>query len=105
MRGSSPPLSPLVAAHVYRIAGEAITNALRHAAATAIDVGIEVADGRLRLRVRDDGRGLPRERRAGASGLFAMESRAATIGGRLRLDSTGNGGGTTVLLEVPLDRS
>jgi signal transduction histidine kinase len=57
------------------------------------------------MRVRDDGRGLPRERRPGASGLFGMESRAATIGGRVELSSSGNGGGTTVLLEVPLDAS
>ena len=105
VRGSAPPLSPLVGAHVYRIGSEAITNALRHADATAIDVAIDSAGGRLRLRVRDDGRGLPRERRPGASGLFAMESRAATIGGRLALGSSDNGAGTTVVLEVPLEPS
>jgi signal transduction histidine kinase len=105
VHGSAPPLSPLVGAHVYRIGAEAITNALRHADARRIDVAIDVAGGRLRMRVRDDGRGLPRERRPGASGLFGMESRAATIGGRVELSSSGNGGGTTVLLEVPLDAS
>lgn len=101
--GRAPPLSPLVGAHVYRIGSEAITNALRHADATKIDVEIVAAGRRLQLRVRDDGRGLPRERRPGASGLFAMESRAATIGGRLELESPANGAGTTVALDVPLD--
>ena len=105
VHGSAPPLSPLVGAHVYRIGLEAITNALRHADARTIDVSVDAAGGRLRLRVRDDGRGLAGERRPGASGLFAMESRAATIGGRLELGSAGNGAGTTVLLEVPLDQS
>ena len=55
------------------------------------------------MHVRDDGRGLPDQRRPGASGLFAMESRAATIGGRVEFASAGDGDGTTVLLEVPLD--
>jgi signal transduction histidine kinase len=105
VHGSSPPLSPLVGAHVYRIGSEAITNALRHADATTIDVSIDAPGSRLQLRVRDNGRGLPRDRRPGASGLFAMESRAATIGGRLELGSAGNGTGTTVFLEVPLDTS
>ena len=104
VRGSAPWLSPLIGAHVYRIGAEAMTNALRHADARRIDISIDVADGRLRLRVRDDGRGLPDRRRPGASGLFAMESRAATIGGRVALSSGGDGAGTTVFLEVPLDQ-
>jgi signal transduction histidine kinase len=103
VRGTAPSLSPLVAAHVYRIASEAMTNALRHADATAIDIEIEAIDGSLRLRVTDDGRGLPEQRRPGASGLFAMESRAATIGGRLELGAPETGRGTTIDLEVPLD--
>jgi signal transduction histidine kinase len=81
-----------------------MTNALRHADARRIDISIDVADGRLRMCVRDDGRGLPDRRRPGASGLFAMESRAETIGGRIELSSGDDGDGTTVLLEVPLDQ-
>ena len=100
--GVAPALSPLVAAHVYRIASEAITNALRHADAGSIDVAIEVMGGRLRVRVRDDGRGLPAQRRPGGSGLLAMEGRAATIGGRLELRSAGSRGGTTMDLDVPI---
>jgi signal transduction histidine kinase len=103
IRGRAPALSPLVAAHVYRIASEAMTNALRHADASAIEIAIEAADAGLRLRVRDDGRGLPAERRPGASGLFAMESRAATIGGRLEVGTPESGRGTAIDLEVPLD--
>jgi signal transduction histidine kinase len=103
VRGAAPALSPLVAAHVYRIASEAMTNALRHADATTIEIAIDAADGRLRVHVRDDGRGLPEERRPGAHGLFTMESRAATIGGRLEIGAAQTGRGTTIDLEIPLN--
>ena len=101
VRGRAPALPPLVGAHVYRIGCEAMTNALRHAEAGAIDVELEEHSGALRLTVRDDGRGLPERTRAGASGLLAMESRAATIGGRLVV-APRDGGGTHVQLDVPL---
>jgi len=86
VRGAAPPLPPLVAAHAYRIGCEALTNALRHADAGTIDVAIERVNGGMRLEVTDDGRGVPSEPRAGASGLQAMESRALTLGGRLSGD-------------------
>jgi signal transduction histidine kinase len=100
--GSAPSLPPLVAAHVYSIASEAITNALRHADAATIDVAIDAADGVMRLQVRDDGRGLGPRRRPGATGLHAMESRAATIGGRLDIAAAADGRGTAITLEVPV---
>lgn len=101
VHGSAPALPPLVGAHVYRIGSEAITNALRHGDATTIDVKLETFDAQFRMRVLDDGRGLPDERRPGASGLFAMESRAATIGGRLQITSP-ESGGTAITLDVQL---
>ena len=103
VEGIAPTLSPLVAAHLYRIGSEAITNALRHADATTISMTIDAGDGRLRLEVVDDGRGLPRERRAGSTGLFAIESRAATIGGRVDLGTPEGGRGTSIAVEVPLN--
>jgi signal transduction histidine kinase len=101
IRGSAPQLPPLVGAHVYRIACEAITNALRHADAGDIDVLLRDDAGRLELIVRDDGRGLPPAARRGATGLTAMQNRAATIGARLDVTS-GRDGGTVVALAVPL---
>jgi signal transduction histidine kinase len=103
VRGTAPPLPPLVSAHVFRIAAEAMTNALRHADATRIDVTIEPTVRGVRVRVADDGRGLPVERRAGATGLLAMENRAATIGGRLEIAPRPSGRGTVVQLDVPAD--
>jgi signal transduction histidine kinase len=103
VHGHAPPLPPLMGAHVYRIGAEAITNALRHADAQAIDIHINADDAVLRLTITDDGRGLPEERRPGANGLFAMESRAATLGASLTF-APADGGGTAIDLHVPLDQ-
>jgi signal transduction histidine kinase len=102
VRGSAPALPPLVAAHVYRIACEAIVNALRHADANAIFVQLRDRDQRLAVSVRDDGRGMPIDKRPGATGLRAMENRAASIGAELILTTPADGPGTLVDLLVPL---
>lgn len=87
---------------VYRVAQEAIVNAVRHAHARAVTLTVGAADGLLRLEVRDDGRGFDRGKlRSAALGLVAMEERATALGGRLRVDSA-PGTGTRVSLECPL---
>ena len=88
---------------MFRIAQEALQNALRHAEAERIDVRLEDGGGLLVLTVADDGRGFDpaaaglRGRRLG---LTSMEERAAALGGRLEVASA-PGAGTTVRLEVP----
>ena len=101
VQGSAPPLPPLVAAHVYRIACEAIVNALRHADAASISVRLREGDHVFGVSVRDDGRGLPIDKRPGATGLRAMENRAASIGANLILTTPTDGPGTLVELLVP----
>ncbi|RKQ93274.1 signal transduction histidine kinase [Solirubrobacter pauli] len=101
--GEAPELPPLIGAHAYRITTEALTNALRHADATTIAIALERADGDLRVTVRDDGRGLPEQARPGATGLIAMENRAATIGARLTFATSD--AGTVIELDVPLDHN
>ena len=96
-------MPPLVGAHAYRIASEALTNALRHADASAIDVALTQAGGRLRVVVHDDGRGLPEQPRPGATGLVAMENRAASIGATLRVGAPEGGSGTRIELDIPLN--
>lgn len=89
---------------VYRIAQEAVTNAVRHAEADTVAVVLDAADGRLRLEVRDDGRGFDpagNGRRPRALGILAMRERALALGGRFEVRSV-VGSGTTVLLECPL---
>jgi signal transduction histidine kinase len=102
VEGTAPELPPLVAAHTYRIACEAIVNALRHADASAISVRLITGDRTFAVTVRDDGRGLPIDKRPGATGLRAMRNRAASIGADLVLSSPPEGTGTLVELLVPV---
>lgn len=103
LEGDAPANGSAGDADVLRIAQEALQNAMRHAQAGRVDVRVEVRDGRLRLRVADDGAGFdPADPslRARRLGLTSMEERARALGGRLTIASQ-PGRGTTVELEVP----
>jgi two-component system, NarL family, sensor histidine kinase UhpB len=84
---------------VYRVAQEALTNAVRHSDAERIELALEHADGRVRLVVRDDGRGLGGSEPG--NGVKGMRERALLVGGRLALRSRA-GGGAEVRLELPV---
>jgi len=87
---------------VYRIAQEALANAVRHANARAIVMTLAVTDDGLSLEVRDDGRGFVTDDRGrDALGLVSMEERALALGGRFEVWSE-PGRGTAVRLECPL---
>lgn len=92
-----------VPAHVrttaHRVAQEAITNTLRHAAATEVTVTVSTADAMLDVTVRDNGRGAPASFREG-HGLRGMRERVQIVGGNLRIESTG--GSFTVHSRLPL---
>jgi signal transduction histidine kinase len=87
--------------HLFRIAQEALTNVARHSGATSATVSLLEDNGRLRLSVEDNGRGLPggRSQRSGF-GLIGMRERMRAAGGLLRVQS--GEGGVTVIAEVPL---
>lgn len=90
----------------YRVAQEALHNAVKHAGAT--NVGVELTGtpgGGVRLRIRDDGRGFdPAAARPGHFGLATMRERAASIGATLSLTSA-PGEGTEIALAWPGSRS
>jgi signal transduction histidine kinase len=92
-------LRPEVEAELFRIAQQAMTNAVQHAGATAIDVHCRVRPPRAVLIVRDDGSGLGPARRD-SQGLDIMRERAALIGGRLDVH-TQRPHGTSVTVRVP----
>jgi PAS domain S-box-containing protein len=97
-----PRLEEAAEVTVYRIAQEALTNALRHARARAVRLELAAGDGRLRLAVSDDGCGFdPTRRRTTALGLLSMEERALALGGRLVVASAPESG-TTIQLDCPL---
>jgi signal transduction histidine kinase/ligand-binding sensor domain-containing protein len=105
VEGTPRNLHPILRDEVYRIAGEALRNAFRHAQARQIEVEIWYDNRQLRLRVRDDGKGidskdLKKGEPAGHYGLQGMRERANLLGGKLtvwsELDS-----GTEVELSIP----
>src|SRR5215471_11251069 len=104
VQGVSRNLNPIVRDEAYRIAGEALRNAFRHAQATRILVEIRYDKRQFRLRVRDDGKGIDehtmQQRPAGHFGLTGMRERAESVGGSLELWSKIDGG-TEVELSVP----
>jgi signal transduction histidine kinase len=101
--GGSHPPGPLPAAietAAYRIAVEAMTNAVRHSDGTRCTVSILVADEVVELAVRDDGHGLKPDRTPGV-GLRSMRERAAEVGGTLTVGLPAEGG-TVITARLPL---
>ena len=80
---------------------EALSNVARHAAATHVDVEVVVSEGRMRVIVADDGRGLDGTMGTGGRGVANLKARAARRGGTFEL-SGGPDGGTTLRWSVPL---
>lgn len=98
--GEVPAVSQLVAVHLYRIAQEAVTNAMKHARSNQVWVRLRCVANELELRVEDDGVGIAVDSPPTAGlGLKIMEFRARMIDGRFlvrqRLE-----GGTTVICDL-----
>lgn len=89
-----------VASHLYRIAQEAVHNALKHSRATRIEIDLAQRPHGLELRVRDNGRGFSPQPDSRGLGLRTMEQRARLIGGQLKVQ-TQPGAGVEVTCSVP----
>jgi signal transduction histidine kinase len=89
----------------FRIYQEALTNIIRHAKATRVDVRLAEEEGALVLTVKDNGRGISEEEivNTRSIGLVGMRERAMLIGGEITLQGA-PGKGTTMRLRVPLNR-
>ncbi len=98
--GPSGSIGEHQAAHLYRIALEALSNALRHAEAKHVDIGLEVDAKELVLRVRDDGQGFAPDVKRGL-GLRLMAYRAGMLGGNCSIGPAA-GGGTVVECRIPI---
>jgi signal transduction histidine kinase len=95
-----PSLPAAVEVAAYRIVTEAITNTIRHAAASLCTATLEVGAGRLTVSVRDDGTGLGEAPRRGV-GLISMRERTEELGGSFETTSPKTGG-TVVVATIPL---
>ncbi|MEU4215831.1 GAF domain-containing sensor histidine kinase [Actinoplanes sp. NPDC026623] len=100
--GPVPRLPAVREEAAYRIAQEALHNALRHAEPGRVTIAVRTDDGSLVLEVTDDGRGFDPLTPTGRFGLASMRERARAAGGRLEVLSR-PGTGTTVRLVVPAD--
>jgi len=89
------------ASHLFRIAQEAVRNALRHAHPTSLEIVLMENEKHLVLIVSDDGSGIADERAGTGMGLRIMAQRAEIIGGDLAVEPA-EGGGTCVHCRVPI---
>jgi signal transduction histidine kinase len=97
-------LDPEIQTTCFRIAQEAITNAVRHARSTQIRFDLSHENGNLRLQIRDNGTGFDAESAQAQTiglGLVGMKERAALVGGRTRIMAS-RGKGATVDVTLPL---
>jgi signal transduction histidine kinase len=103
VKGTYRPLERRIEEELLRIAQEAVANAVRHAAATRIEVQLIYQAARVSLRVEDDGRGFDPSRNGaqGHYGLQGMQERAGEIAATLELRSA-PGEGTLVSVEAPV---
>jgi PAS domain S-box-containing protein len=87
---------------VFRIVQEALTNVLRHARATRVDINIRSEGGRCVLTVSDNGRGITEAEKTGLQslGMLGMRERAHLLGGEINVEGV-EGRGTVVTLRVP----
>jgi signal transduction histidine kinase len=115
-----PSQGPRTDAAIYRVAQEALHNALRHSGAGEVRVSLRKIGAKMVLEVADDGRGFATEAPSAGLGLASMRERAAAVGGSLVIRSgtpgqkggtpgrkggtrAGAGAGTKVRMSVPLD--
>ena len=100
--GASLPVSAPVAAQLYRIAQEAVRNAMEHGAAREVLIQLTFGHRDVRLTVQDDGEGFNNKTNGHGMGLRIMRYRAQCIGGSCEVH-TGPSKGTTVYCRVPLE--
>jgi len=110
VHGTPRALHPRVRDEAFRIAGEALRNAFRHAAARRIHVEIGYDPRHLRVKVRDDGKGMDADvlrngEKKGHFGLRGMRERAVLVGGKLTLRRGPQGTGTEVEFSAPQARA
>jgi PAS domain S-box-containing protein len=94
-------LPPSIEASIYFFCSEALTNVVKHAAATSSSVSIRIQDDVLTIQVQDDGVGGARFD-SGGSGLLGLHDRVAALEGTLDLSSRPRSDGTTLTATIPI---
>jgi two-component system CheB/CheR fusion protein len=92
-----------VAVHLYRIAQEAISNAIRHGKATSVNITLAIREGQIVLNIHDNGVGIDPNRGHGSGmGLRSMRYRAGVLDGTIEIAPVPEGG-TLVRCTTPVD--
>ncbi len=105
LRNSKLELNTKISTNLYRIFQEALTNIIRHAQATHVEVKLKESSGEIRLSIKDNGIGIDEERinSSESLGLLGMQERANSLAGKLIIESIKNQG-TTIEAVVPIKR-
>jgi signal transduction histidine kinase len=87
---------------IYRIVQEALTNVVKHAAARHVSILLTYKNSRVVAVIEDDGQGFDPAAESVGSGLESMRERVGLLDGHFRIESSPNGAGTTLVVEVPV---
>ena len=106
LRSAGPAVDGTVATTVFRMLQETLTNVARHAAATWVDIALEIREDAVTLRVADNGRGISAAERTDphSLGLVGLRERAIACAGELVIEGR-PGEGTIVTVRIPLPLS
>ncbi|HOJ52699.1 MAG TPA: PAS domain S-box protein [Syntrophales bacterium] len=98
-------LEPELSTALFRIFQETLTNIARHADATCVQGALQLKDGRVCLRVKDNGRGITEEEKSKphSFGLLGIRERVASLGGQLEIRGK-KGAGTEIKVTIPVVR-
>lgn len=106
-KGRVRPLPEIVEDNLLRIAQEALTNVIKHSQATKVTIELDYGAQNVVLEIKDNGHGFEQQTSAGPSeghfGLLGISERVKRLGGELALNS-GNGHGTTIRVQVPVEQ-
>lgn len=96
-----PRLRPEAAIALFRVAQEAMTNTVKHAGATAVELHLDVGGDELEMVIRDNGQGLD-GRQGRGHGLASMRHRVRSLGGSFAVRRPASGRGTEIQVRVPM---
>ena len=85
-----------LATHLFRIAQEAVSNAVKHSGATTIEIELRKVDDQIVLSVADNGRGMMQDPKGSGMGLRIMDYRASIIGGKISIQSAPDKGAKVI---------
>jgi len=107
---SFPRLPQEVETSLFRVLQEALTNIHRHSGSKKAEIGVDFSGGTLVMLIRDHGKGLPeqvlskwRATGMGGIGLSGMQERISELGGKIEIESTGEG--TLLVVSIPIAQS